>query len=613
MTANKCTNPSCTVSNGSGHTSNYGSSGSARVAGLTGFSARTTGYRFVSTGAATHAWSADLVRNTTYTFSTYVKSEYSGSVSPNINWYVNGSFYSTSSAPSEAIVNGVVERLSFTATSPNVSGTINGLLNITKTGTLVSAQTQYEIGSIASTYGDGDSAGGAWLGTTGLSESTFTSAASVTNVFPTTATIGLVSNQPTIQKSSSSPTASSLTFALAAQDPTIRILGEGPPLDLPPADIEPTWTIYVRNQDLGREAQVDDYDSLTCISRFNDVGTWELRLDRRSAAADALTAQGAGIEVRRDDYVVMTGPATRLKRDRSDRSNLLTVSGVDDNIWLERRLAHPQPASSAPPYNSTADDVRTGVGSTIIRQYVNVNLGPGAITPRQLPTLTLAADPLVGTSINGRARYDQLLELIQKLAIAAGDIGFKIAQDGAGLVFSVYAPEDKTTSVVFSEGFANLSSFSYESQAPAYTYVYGGGEGEGTAREFVEGQDPTGIANWGRIEKLVDAREQDDGPDVAQQIDTALQENSEKLSLEITPVDTTNLSYGVHYQLGDIVSAVIDGVLISDIVREVEVKLTANAAASLTPVLGTPGRNTLLALFEAVRDLNSRTRNLERR
>jgi hypothetical protein len=336
-------------------------------------------------------------------------------------------------------------------------------------------------------------------------------------------------------------------------------------------------------------------------------------LDRRSPAADALTAQGAGIEVKRDDFVVMTGPTTRLKRDRSDRSNLLTVSGVDDNVWLKRRLAHPQPGSSAPPYSSTADDVRTGVGSTVIWQYVNVNLGPGAIAPRRLPTLTMETDPLVGSSVNGRARYDQLLELIQKLAIAAGDIGFKITQVGVGLVFSAYAPEDKTTSVVFSEGFANLSSFSYESQAPTYTYVYGGGEGEGTERQFVEGQDPVGVANWGRIEKLVDAREQDDGPDVAQQVETALAENGENLSLEITPVDTTNLSYGTHYQLGDKVSAVIDGVLISDIVREVEVRLTEDAAPSLVPVLGTPGRNTLLALFDAVRDLNSRTRNLERR
>lgn len=613
MTINYCTNPSCTVSNGSSHTSNYGSAGSARVSGLSGFSARTTGYRFVGSGAATHAWSEDLVRNTTYTFSTYVKPEYTGTATPNINWYVNGAYYSTSSAPAEPVVSGVVERLSFTAASPNVSGTINGLLNVTKSGTLVSAQTQYELGTVASMYGDGDSVGGTWLGATGLSSSSFTAAASTTNVFPVTAAIGLVPNQPSITRSSSSPTATGSSLSMVAFNATARVLGEGPPLDLPPPADEPVWTIYVRNSALGREAQCDDYDSLTCIVRFNDVGTWELRLDRRSAAADALTQQGAGIEVRRDDHVLLTGPVTRLKRDRSDRSNLLTVSGVDDNVWLERRLAHPQPASTAPPYSSAADDARTGVGSTVIWQYVNVNLGPGAIAPRRLPTMTMATDPLVGTSVSGRARYDVLLELIQKLAIAAGDMGFRVAQEGTGLVFSVYAPEDKTTSVVFSEGFANLSSFSYESQAPAYTYVYGGGEGEGIAREFVEGQDTTAVANWGRIEKLVDAREQDDGPEVSQQIATALAENSEKLSLEITPVDTTNLSYGVHYQLGDKVSAVIDGVLISDIVREVEVKLSYNAAASLTPVLGTPGRNTLLALFEAVRDLNSRTRNLERR
>lgn len=613
MTINLSLNPSCTVSNGSGGQSNYGGAGSARVSGLTGFSVRTTGYRFVGSSAATHAKSDTLVKNTAYTFSTYVKPEFSGSVTPNINWYVNGSYYSTASASSTAVTNGVVSRVMWTAATPNVAGEIQGLLNVTKSGTLVSAQTQYEIGTVASAYGDGDSAGGTWLGTPGLSASSFTSAASTTNVFPDAATIGVGANQASVLRVSSSPFPDTAPVGLAAQSATVRVIGEGPPLDLPPASPEPTWTIYVRNSDLLRAGQVDDYESLTCICRFNDVGTWELRLDRRSAAADALTARGAGIEVRRDDFVVMTGPVTRLKRDRSDRSNMLTVSGVDDNVWLERRLAHPQPASSAPPYSTSADDIREAIGSTVIWQYVNVNLGPGAIAPRRLPTLTMATDPLVGTSVKGTARYDVLLELIQKLAIAAGDIGFRIDQVDTGLVFQVYSPEDKTTSIVFSEGFANLSAFSYESQAPSYTYVYGGGAGEGVAREFSEGQDPAAVANWGRIEKLLDAREQDDGPSVSQQISTALAENSEKLSLEITPVDTTNLSYGVHYKLGDKVSAVIDGVLLSDIVREVEVRLTANAAASLVPVLGTPGRNTLLALFEAVRDLNSRTRNLERR
>jgi hypothetical protein len=582
------------------------------VSGLVGFT-RTTGYRFASTGAGTHPKSASLTANAAYTYSADLRSEYTGFVTLNVDIYRNNVYYDTSSGTPAAVTSGAVSRKSATFVVPNLSGTWTALLNLTdRTGAIVSSAVLYELGTVAGTYGDGDSVGGVWTGTTGLSVSTFTGDTAV-NVFPDAATIGLESNQPLITKTSASPTSDVAEVGFGAQDATVRIIGEGPPLDLPPPQPEPVWTIYVRNASLGREAQVDDYAAFTCICRFNDVGTWELRLDRRSAAADALTARGAGIEVRRDDFVVMTGPATRLKRDRSDRSNLLTVSGVDDNIWLERRLAHPQPASSAPPYSTTADDVRTGVGSTVIWQYVNVNLGPGAILPRRLPTLTMATDPLVGSSVNGRARYDQLLELIQKLAIAAGDIGFKIAQEDDGLVFTVYPPEDKSTSVVFSEGFANLSSFTYESVAPSYTYVYGGGEGEGIAREFVEGQDPTGIVNWGRIEKLVDAREKDDGPEVSEQISTALAENGEKLSLEITPVDTTNLSYGTHYQLGDKVSAVIDDVLISDIVREVEVRLSSNAAASLVPVLGTPGRNSLLALFEAVRDLNSRTRNLERR
>ncbi len=604
-------NPTCSVS-GANY---YGSSGSGRVSGLSGFSNRTTGFRFASTGSGTHPQSGTLVRNTQYTFSADLRLEYSGNVTLNVDVYVDGSYNLTRSGSPQSVSNGVVSRKSVTFTTPNVSGTIRALLNLVdRSGAIVSSAVLYELGSVSQSYFDGNTATASWTGTPGLSTSTIeTAASSPVSVFPITADLAVDGVQASVTRVSSSPFPDTAPVGFAAQDATVRIIGEGPPLDLPPPSPEPVWTIYVRNLALGREAQVDDFEALTCICRFNDVGTWELRLDRRSPAADALATRGAGIEIRRDDYVMMTGPVTRLKRDRSDRSNLLIASGVDDNIWLERRLAHPQPGSSAPPYSTVDNDVREGVGSTIIWQYVNVNLGPGAISPRQLPTLTMAADPAVGASVKGTARYDVLLELIQKLAIAAGDIGFKIAQQDLGLVFTVYAPEDKSSSITFSEGFANLSSFSYESIAPAYTYVYGGGEGEGKARVIVEGQDPAAIAQWGRIEKLVDAREQEDGPSVSQQISTALAENTEKLSLDITPVETTGLRYGEHYQLGDKVSAVIDGVLIADIVREVEVRLVPNAAAQLTPVLGTPGRNTLLALFEQVRDLNSRTRNLERR
>lgn len=612
---NLCRNPSSKVAGATGSLANYGGTGSGRVTGLTGFPDRTTGYRFVGSSAATHSQSATLTKNVAYTFSTYVKPEFSGSLQANINWYRNGSYYDTTSGDDFPLTNGSVTRVYCTGTAPNVSGTLTALLNLVdKAGTVVSAQTLYEVGTVLSPYGDGDSPGGAWSGTAGLSTSTFEgTSGSAVNVFPPAAEVDAAARDASVTRVSSSPFPDVAPFGLEALNASVRVIGEGPPLDLPPPTPEPVWTIYVRNRDLLREAQVDDYSSLTCVARFNDVGTWELRLDRRSAAADALTAQGAGIEIRRDDVVIMTGPVTRLRRDRSDRSNQLTVSGVDDNVWLERRLAHPQPGSSSPPYNSQADDVRTGVGSTVIWEYVNVNLGPGAITPRQLPTLTMAADPEVGEEVNGRARYDQLLELIQKLAITAGDIGFKISQVDDGLVFTVYPPEDKSDSVVFSEGFANLSSFTYESQAPTYTYVYGGGDGEGVEREIVEGQDPAAIVRWGRIERLVDAREKEDGPEVSEQIDAALQENSEKLSLELTPVDTTYLKYGEHYQLGDKVSAVIDGVIVSDIVREVEVNLTPSGPQRLTPVLGSVARSSLLALFEAVRDLNSRTRNLERR
>lgn len=609
---NLSNNPSSSVSG----TGNFGGTGSGRVTAQTAFPDRTTGYRFAGTANATHAKSDSLDPNTEYTFSTYILPEYTGTIAFNIDIYVDGAYNTTvGSGVLQSVTNAVASRKSYTFTTPNVSGDIQGLINLGgKSAAVVTSETLYELGSVLGSYGDGDSSGGAWLGTAGLSASTFTGASGApASVFPSAAGIALGAVAAVVQTISSSPSVGNARVTMAAQDATVRIIGEGPPLDLPPPQPEPVWTLYVRNQDLIRSAQIDDYSSLSAVCRLNDVGTWELSLDYRAASVPELLAQGAGIEVRLDDFVILTGPVTAIKRDRSAGANTLSVSGVDDNVWLQRRVAHPQPASTAPPYDAQDDDSRDGVGSTIIWQYVNVNLGPGAISTRKLPTLTMADDPLVGATVSGRARYDVLLELIQDLAVAAGDLAFRIIQVDEGLEFQVYEPDDKSDSVVFSEGFGNISSYSYERTAPEYTYVYGGGDGEGAARTVVEGQDTSGVATWGRIEKLVDARQQEDGPEVSQQIDTALAENSEKLSLDITPIDTTNLKYGTHYQLGDKVSVVVDGVIVTDLVRQVEIALTASGPQKLTPVLGTPGRNDLISLFTAVRDLASRTRNLERR
>jgi hypothetical protein len=101
------------------------------------------------------------------------------------------------------------------------------------------------------------------------------------------------------------------------------------------------------------------------IGRINDVSTWKVTLPTDTDAGRRfITDTFSRLEVVLDAEVWRSGPVVHLERDVSLDGDVLTVTGVDDEVWLAGRLAHPQPASSSPPYSTEAYDVHTGALST---------------------------------------------------------------------------------------------------------------------------------------------------------------------------------------------------------------------------------------------------------
>jgi hypothetical protein len=383
-----------------------------------------------------------------------------------------------------------------------------------------------------------------------------------------------------------------------------------------------TLTIHLRDANAVRTAQVDDLVKLEFVVRHQDVGSWVLDLHPASPAAATVrqaitsgTVANMGIEVERDGVIVMSGPVAQFRRTRQGMTERLTLSGPDDLVWLRRRLATPQPATTAPPYNTAAYDVRTGVASTVMRAYVNANVGPGAITARKWTFLTLAADPLVGSTVTQQARYDLLLDVVRATAIAGGDLGFKVTSNAAGgLVFSVYQPVDRSATVVFSDAIGNLGDFDYELSAPDGNYGFGAGSGEDTARVIAEAGDTASIAQWGRTEFFRDRRDTSDTTQILQSVNEELAKRAEKRSISVVPIDTPTMSFVTHYGLGDKVTAVLDGVPIAEVVREVKVTYDAGGAR-VQATLGTPGATPpeIPDIFRDPRTLAGRVTNLERR
>lgn len=322
------------------------------------------------------------------------------------------------------------------------------------------------------------------------------------------------------------------------------------------------WRIVVRDKFLNRVGELDDFQTFDLKIRFNDVSTFQIVTNRTNRLAQELAAPGAGIIVYRFGVIEFSGLVLTVQQDRTKDANVLTVSGEDDTTWLKRRLAYPDPADPSPPYAGAVADIRTGVCSTIMRQYFQANLGTTALAPRQVSGLVPSTDPVIGATLTGSGRWQTLLELFQGLAIAseaAGQtIGFRIRHSGTALPFTIYPTNDLSASIRFSSDMGNLAAFSYIATAPTMTYAIVGGDGEGVARSYVEKASAL-LPEWERIEsEIVDARNAANATEFGQVADKALAEGAGTSSLSITPLDLDTQRYGVHYGIGDKVTVLLD-------------------------------------------------------
>ena len=327
--------------------------------------------------------------------------------------------------------------------------------------------------------------------------------------------------------------------------------------------------------------EVDNYESATIIARFNEVSTWELVVPSSSDAADMIrSAEHPRLIVTAAPGVVFrSGPVVRPERTVEADGDMLTVSGVDDLIWLRRRLAHPQPSKAAPPYNGQAFDTRTGPSSQVIAGFVNANAGPGAHEARRVPGLSVPTPAPMGPSVTVSARYQNLLDLVQRMAARAG-LGIEVRD----LAFNVFVPEGPAA--VFSQELGTLAGWTQAEQAPDVNHVYVAGGGVGRDRLIREYSDAGSVMAWGRIEGFNDRRDTTATAELDEAGLETLAEGIPAPELELSALDTSSQRFLTDWQLGDQATVTVDGQVITDVIREVTLNLDANAPAVVTPTVG---------------------------
>jgi hypothetical protein len=264
-----------------------------------------------------------------------------------------------------------------------------------------------------------------------------------------------------------------------------------------------------------------------------------------------------------------------------------------------------------------ASDDRLGYCETIIKEYISVNIGPDAPAVRQIANLSIQTTANLGETVQGRARFQTLQEVIYGLA-QTSNLGYTIEQVDNALQFQVYAPVDRTTTVRMDMDNAQLSRAEYAYAVARVTRAIVGGQGEEEYRHFVEVTNTQSLAaetEWSRrIEAFTDGRNsrveayllQDGAEFLADQGKTIVE-------MSITPSDDFSMRFGRDWYLGDKVTVVINTLEASAVVTEVGISIQADGVR-LAATVGTPvGIDYESRVLAKTATLAQRLSNLERK
>lgn len=382
-------------------------------------------------------------------------------------------------------------------------------------------------------------------------------------------------------------------------------------------------TVEVVDIDLKRLGQIDLQTlNVKAIRRRWGVGEWTVKLPQEAPLVNDLWTMGAGIIISVRDEVFLSGPVYKPRLDASsdDPDGLLTFTGYDHNILLNDAKAWPLPTQPDVTLQTVAYDVRTGDAETVMKGYVNYNIGPGAPTARRgklAQKLTMATNLHRGRTVTKSARFYKLLDLLSEIG-AYADLDFRIRQIGSQLVFDVIVPNDRTDFISFDIENGTLENQSIEMSAPELTRAIVAGQGEAELRQFLMRTSTDSLQSeqdWGRIiEEFIDQRQTDDLAELQQAGDERLAEAGfTNVAVKAVPADEYTREYGIDWNLNDLVKVVVNGQ--SRTTRVTEVALIASPdgvaiGAALGDVSGFHDVSRLGGrLYDAAQKLESLERN----
>lgn len=377
-----------------------------------------------------------------------------------------------------------------------------------------------------------------------------------------------------------------------------------------PASITPPYEIRIRDKNRIKTGDLGRASSLKIIPRFLDVGSFELTVPKADPKVSQLM-EGGWLQFLSNDQEIISGQIRGIKEimDENNVGGTLSIYGPSAEQVVADRLAYQVPGSAATSQSGADYDRRSGAAETVVKAYVNLNAGPGALVARRVSGLVMETDLARGTSVKGSARMTNLVELISPLCLSGG-IGWRVRFNGDNLEFQVYVPTDKSGIVKFGSMLGNLVSYERMREAAKTNVAIVGGQGDGTARVFREIQDTAAQTAWSnRTETFIDRRDTTDTIELDQAGTEETVNNGPIQGLAIKTADIPNLRFYQDYFLGDKVSIPEAG--ITDILREIEINWTADGGPSAETTIGSASTTGTLKMIQKLDELNKKVEALQ--
>ena len=329
-------------------------------------------------------------------------------------------------------------------------------------------------------------------------------------------------------------------------------------------ELEANYSIAARNTEGVLLGIVDAYDRLEYTRTLNAPGYLEI-------TSSPLLVDSDWFEL---DYIVEVwrkAPGVDWREDFTalNRYRQFWYDG-DDKEWFRAVGPGPEDLLRRRIILPTADEatlLMDAAFTDVMRELVRTQCGTSALTARQFEELSVEADTGDGDNLTYPYRYENLLEEIQVLADLGAD--FLVVHLGENLFeFRVYYPQygvdrrvgntEGNPPMVFSIEMANMTRPSFEDdRLVEMTVVYVGGEEAGAMREVVERSSLVSAeldSPWNRVESFLESRQETSLGALMAYGDAFLVEGREKITFtcQATPVVTS--LYGVHWDLGDLVT-----------------------------------------------------------